>query len=132
MSLNLRSISLFFLGFVTTSMAAEHTKDSVATIKKNLEEKKAVILDVREQDEWDAGHLSQAKLVPLSKLSDEAATKKALEGVDKKTIVYCHCRAGRRALTAAEALQKMGFDVRPLKQGFDELVKEGFPKAEAK
>lgn len=109
--------------------AQEHTKDSIATIKKNLAENKAVLVDVREKDEWDAGHLDKAVLVPLSKLKEGADPKSLAKDLDPKKIVYCHCRAGRRAVTAAEILRKQGYDVRPLKQGYEELVEAGLPAA---
>jgi phage shock protein E len=107
-----------------------HTKDSLATVKENVKSGKAVIVDVREQDEWDAGHLKGAILMPQSKLKDEALAAELAKKLDKSKVVYTHCRAGRRALACGEILKKQGFDVRPLKAGFDELVKEGFEKAE--
>ena len=110
-------------------MAQEHTKDTVATVKENVAAKKAVILDVREKSEWDAGHLAAASLLPLSKIKEGADLKSALKDLKPGTIVYCHCRAGRRALEAADALKKQGFDARALKPGFEELVKEGLEKA---
>ena len=36
------------------------------------------------------------------------------------------------ALTAADLLKKQGYDVRPLKDGYKDLLKAGFPKAEKK
>jgi phage shock protein E len=107
----------------------EHTMDSLETVKKNLDEKKAVLLDVREKKEWDEGHLQQAVLVPLSKLKEGTDPKTLLKDLDPKTIVYCHCRAGARAVTAAEILKKKGYDVRPLKPGYEELLKGGLPKS---
>lgn len=112
--------------------AQEHTKDSLDTVKSNLINKKAVLLDVREKDEWEAGHLDAALLLPLSQLKEGKELKSALKNTDSKPIVYCHCRAGRRALTAADILRKQGYDVRPLKQGCDELAKAGFAKSESK
>lgn len=106
-----------------------HTKDSLETVKKNLKEGKALLLDVREQDEWDEGHLAQARLLPLSKLEEIKDPQAVVKGNDAKKIIYCHCRAGRRALAAAELLQKLGFEARPLKPGFDELVAGGLEKA---
>src|SRR5690349_14355708 len=81
--------------------AAEHTKDPLDTVKKSIADGKAVLVDVREQGEWDDGHLKDAKSLPLSKLKagDEAAK---IIGKDK--IVYCHCAAGVRSLKAADAL----------------------------
>ena len=107
-----------------------HTKDSFDTVKENLKAGKAVIVDVREQEEWDAGHLKGAVLMPQSKLKVEAEAAELAKKLDKSKVVYTHCRAGRRALVCGEILKKQGFDVRPLKAGFDELVGAGFEKAD--
>jgi phage shock protein E len=126
-------LGLILLVTFVTGLSAEdkveHTKDSLETVKKNLQENKAVLLDVREKDEWDEGHLEQAALVPLSKLKEGTDPTTLAKDLDKKKIVYCHCKAGRRAITAAEMLKKMGYEVRPLKQGYDELLKGGLPKS---
>ena len=69
-------------------------------------------------------------LVPLSKLKEESESKDFVEQLapilppDK--IIYCHCQAGGRALVATSILQKMGYDVRPLKAGYADLLKAGF------
>ena len=108
--------------------AAEHTKETPAEVKKALEQKKAILLDVREQSEWDEGHLKDAQLLPLSKLK-KGDSKELTKDLPKDKVIYCHCRAGTRALQAAELLQKLGYDVRPLKQGYKDLLEAGFPKA---
>lgn len=105
--------------------AAEHTNDTLKQVKQRLQNKTAILLDVREQAEWDAGHLKDASLVPLSKIKKGTDPKVA----SKDVIIYCHCRSGRRVLSAADILQKRGFDVRPLKAGFADLLKAGFQKA---
>ena len=107
----------------------EHTKDSLETVKKNVKEGKAVIVDVREQDEWDAGHLAGAILMPSSKLKVEKDLAELVKKLDKDTVIYTHCRAGRRAAACGEILRKQGFDVRALKPGYEELIKAGFEKA---
>jgi len=109
--------------------AAEHTKDSLETVKSRLKDKSAVLVDVREQKEWDEGHLQDASLIPLSKLKVEKEAEKVTKDLSKKKIVYCHCGAGVRALTAADILKKQGYDVRPLKAGYKDLLDAGFPKA---
>lgn len=110
-----------------------HTKDSLATVKKNLADKKAVLIDVREKREWDSSHLKGATLIPLSRLrktaKDAEAAKRLTKGLPKKKIIYCHCASGFRVLSAAPLLRKLGFTVRPLAAGYDDLVKAGFPKA---
>jgi rhodanese-related sulfurtransferase len=107
----------------------EHTKDSLETVKKNVAEGKAVIVDVREPNEWKEGHLAGAILMPQSKLKVESELAELVKKLDKGKIVYTHCRAGRRALACGEILKKQGFDVRPLKPGYEELIQAGFEKA---
>lgn len=106
-----------------------HTVDSLEFVKQQIEGNAAVLIDVREQDEWDAGHLAHAQLIPLSKVRggslDEVV---AALPVDKP--VYLHCRSGGRVLTCAELLKSKGLDVRPLKAGYESLVSAGFSKAE--
>ena len=106
----------------------DHTKDSLDTVKAALAKKDAVLVDVREQSEWDQGHLEGAVLLPLSWLKGESGDKMS-EKLPVGKVIYLHCRSGRRVLTAAPLLKKAGFDVRPLKAGFDELKDAGFPVA---
>ena len=119
---------------VNRARAIEHTKDSHAKVKKNIADKKALIVDVRELGEWKRGHLKGALLVPLSELREKSEQddylKELFKKLPKKKIVYTHCRAGVRALTAGKLLKSLGYDVRPLKAGFSELLEAGFPKAE--
>lgn len=104
-------------------------KDALPVIKENLAGKKAILLDVREQQEWNDGHLATAKLLPLSKLKSGASPKEVAGDPAKGTIVYCHCKAGKRAMEAAALLRKMGYDARPVAEGYDALLKNGFEKA---
>jgi rhodanese-related sulfurtransferase len=125
------------IGLVLSSAAAcaaEHTKDSLDTVKKNLAAKKAVLIDVREAVEWKRGHLQEAQLVPLSELkragSDASIKQKLEKTLPKQAIIYCHCGSGVRVLSAADILGKLGYDIRPLAAGFDDLRDAGFPAAE--
>jgi rhodanese-related sulfurtransferase len=118
------------LTFVTgVCIAVEHTKDTPADVKKALENKSAILIDVREQGEWDEGHLKDARLVPLSKLKKDDV-KEVVKDLPKDKVLYCHCRSGVRSLQAAEILQKLGYSVKPLKPGYKDLLDAGFPKAE--
>ncbi|MBM4002351.1 MAG: rhodanese-like domain-containing protein [Planctomycetes bacterium] len=122
-------LALTTLLFPSYGLAVDHTKDPLAEVKQRVQEKKAILLDVREQKEWDEGHLKDAVLLPLSKIQSGTELKDAVKDLKKDTLIYCHCRAGRRALTAAEQLIKQGYDVRALKPGYEELLKAGFDKA---
>lgn len=112
---------------------SNHTADSVADVRRLLADGTAKLIDVREEGEWDAGHLAAADLVPLSMLrslpADQLDTKLTSE-LPKDKIIYCHCRSGGRVLAAAPILEELGYDVRPLALGYSALVEEGFEKAE--
>lgn len=105
--------------------AAEHTTDTLETVQENTAEKTAVLVDVRESNEWATAHVKGAFFLPLAQLkeADQAAVLKKLP---KDKVVYTYCRAGVRSLKAAEHLEKWGYEVRPLKAGYEELVKFGF------
>ena len=107
-----------------------HTKDTLDTVKENVKAGKAVIVDVREQTEWDEAHLKAAIHVPKSKLDVPTEVEALLKKVPKDKVIYTHCRAGRRALACGEILKKHGYDVRPLKPGTQELLEAGLEKAE--
>jgi phage shock protein E len=122
--------TLAVLATASALLAAEHTRDSLDAVKKAVAEQKAVLVDVRERQEWEAGHLRDARLLPLSDLSagvDAAALGRYLP---RDKAVYCHCAVGGRSLEAADILRKFGYDVRPLKQGYQTLLRAGFPRAE--
>lgn len=131
----LRSLILAVVGASVLSAVTfgqeKHTTDSLDTVKKNLADGKAILIDVREKSEWDAGRLKLAKLLPSSLFTDPATHKELAEkNLDKSKIVYTHCRAGGRAARCGEYLKALGYDVRPLKPGYEELAKAGFEKAE--
>lgn len=114
------------------ALAAEHTKDALPTVKQKIDRKQAVLIDVREKREWDSGHIDGAILLPLSRLQGRSPDemKKILEeNVPKGRVIYTHCKVGVRALTAGNLMQNLGYDVRPLKPGYEDLLNAGFPKA---
>ncbi len=108
--------------------AAEHTTDGLDTVKKAVADGKAVLVDVREADEWKDGHLKDAKHVALSDLKAGVPDEKLKKTLPAGSIVYLHCGSGKRCLVAADILKKQGYDVRPLKDGYQALLKNGFPQ----
>lgn len=64
-----------------------------------------VIIDVRRQDEYDAGHIPGAILIPNESIDNERP--KELPDLDQIILVYC--RSGRRSKEASEKLAKMGY-----------------------
>lgn len=124
----LGAVLLGTIGSQSVMRAAEHTKDSADTVKKALAADEAVLIDVRELSEWNDGHLKDARSLPLSVL--KSASKAEVEKViPKGKVVYCHCASGIRTLKAADILKKLGYDIRPLKPGYQDLLKAGFSPA---
>jgi rhodanese-related sulfurtransferase len=109
--------------------AADHTKDTTDVVKKAVADDKAVLLDVREKSEWEDGHLKDAKLLPLSVVKAGVKAEDVAKIIPKDKVVYLHCGSGVRCLKAADELKKLGYDVRPLKPGYADLVKAGFAPA---
>ena len=64
-----------------------------------------IILDVREQDEFDEGHIAGAILIPYTEIKNKSA--EMLPNKDAQILVYC--RSGRRSKIAAESLSKLGY-----------------------
>ena len=75
----------------------------------------AVIVDVREKDEWDDEHIPDAVHMSRGMLELEIEDKFP----DRNTTIICHCGGGGRSALAAESLQKMGYkNVRSMAGGF--------------
>ena len=64
-----------------------------------------VILDVREQEEYDAGHIPGAILIPYTQIKEKANEMLP----DKNQLILVYCRSGRRSKIAAEALVELGY-----------------------
>ena len=117
---------------------AEHTRFEklVADAKKHITEispqeaaaktksSDAVIVDVREKDEWDESHIPDA--VHMSRGTVELEVEEKFP--DRNTTIICHCGGGGRSALAAESLQKMGYkNVRSMAGGFKAWKAAGLP-----
>jgi sulfur-carrier protein adenylyltransferase/sulfurtransferase len=85
------------------------------TVSEIAESEKVTLVDVREGDEWRAGHLPDAVHVSRSWLEMQAESK--LPDKDAPLIVYC--AGGNRSALATETLKSMGYtNVRHMSGGF--------------
>ena len=83
-----------------------------------------VLIDVREDREWDRGHLPGAR--HLGKGVIERDIEKAIP--DRAATIVCYCGGGFRSALVADNLQKMGYtDVRSLAGGFRGWNEAGLP-----
>jgi phage shock protein E len=86
-------------------------------VRAEIERGEAILIDVREQSEWDESHLRHAQLIPLSLFE----TEEAFFNLPNDKIIYTHCRLGRRAARAAELMKDQFPLVKALPFTFDEL-----------
>src|SRR6476661_312977 len=91
------------------------TKDSLETVKKNVADGKAVLVDVRSEEEWRKGTIDGAIFVPVTSLRKGGDPKALAKMLPKKKILYTYCVVGMRARAAAFELEKQGYTVRALK-----------------
>lgn len=87
----------------------------------------AVLLDVREPDEWAAGHASPAKHLPLGQIDQVTGVIPATAD----TTVVAVCRSGARSMRAAEALAEAGYQVRNLQGGMKAWAAAGLEVLDA-
>jgi rhodanese-related sulfurtransferase len=74
-------------------------------INRLKQDKLLEIIDVREPEEWESGHIPTAKHIPLGELAERMSELQP----DKETILVC--RSGRRSTMACEYLSQLGYHV---------------------
>jgi len=77
-----------------------------ARAKQMMDEQSVLVLDVREQEEYDSGHIPGAVLLPVGSIDADTA---AAVIPQKDTVVLVYCRSGNRSKTAAAALADLGY-----------------------
>jgi rhodanese-related sulfurtransferase len=109
--------------FVGNRLRGIREADSAAALQL-INHKEAIVLDVREADEFKSGRLLNAKHIPLGKLRDRIGE---LERYREKPIVVV-CRSGNRSATACSLLGREGFaQVYNLSGGMMAWQKAGLP-----
>lgn len=74
--------------------------------KEMMDSQEVIILDVREQDEYDSGHIPGAVLLPVGSINETTAAEVI---PDKDSTVLVYCRSGNRSKTASSALAELGY-----------------------
>ncbi|MFJ1975513.1 rhodanese-like domain-containing protein [Streptomyces sp. NPDC087903] len=99
------------------------TRVTAAQARQRATDGDAVLLDVREQVEWKAGHAPGAVHVPLSRLVAGKALPAAAEG--RPLVVIC--RSGHRSQQAAKLLNERGAEAVDVKGGLNAWASAGLP-----
>ena len=74
--------------------------------KEMMDTQEVIVLDVREQSEYDSGHIPGAVLLPVGSIDEETAAAVIPE---KDSTVLVYCRSGNRSKTASSTLAGLGY-----------------------
>ena len=101
-------ISLLFLlaGCSGTETDRSYKQITQEKAKEMMDTQDVIVLDVREQDEYDSGHIPGAVLLPVGTIDEDTAGKVIPE---KDSTVLVYCRSGNRSKTASDTLVKLGY-----------------------
>lgn len=89
-----------------SSSEDDYQQISQEEAKEMMDTQDVIILDVREQDEYDSGHIPGAVLLPVGTIDEETAAEVIPE---KDSTVLVYCRSGNRSKTASSALAELGY-----------------------
>ena len=107
-----KTILLILIFMMTLGICAEKTlktfkmvsmAEGIEIAKKNPD---AIIVDVRRDDEYKAGHIPGAVLLTMETITEETAAKVL---PDKNQMILIYCRSGRRSKIAAQSLLDLGY-----------------------
>ena len=111
---------LIAFSFLLSACNATYKNVSVQDLA-NAKETNRIILDVREIDEYESGHVVDTLLIPLGELALRTSE------LSKDVPLYVICRSGNRSKQASEILIKAGFkDVRNVEGGIVAWQDAGF------
>ena len=74
--------------------------------REMMDSQEVIVLDVREQHEYDSGHIPGAVLLPVGIITKDTAAA-VIDDLDAVVLVYC--RSGNRSKTASQALADLGY-----------------------
>ena len=88
---------------------------------RRMADEGALLLDVREIEEWVAGHAPDATHIPMSARSDRASE------IPRDRVVVCVCRVGGRSAAVTDALAQAGWEAVNLAGGMEAWAAAGLP-----
>jgi molybdopterin/thiamine biosynthesis adenylyltransferase/rhodanese-related sulfurtransferase len=107
----------------------QQVRDEIAEVdatraRELIDSGEVFLVDVREQNEWDEGHIAGAVHIPRGNL--ESRIERAAPDPSRQILIYC--AAGNRSVFATRTLEELGYtDVASLAGGFTDWKRNGFP-----
>lgn len=100
------SVAMLLSGCGETTQENHYQQISQEQAKEMMDTQEVIILDVREQDEYERGHIPNAQLLPVNLITETTASDIIPE---KDSIVLVYCRSGNRSKTASQTLADIGY-----------------------
>lgn len=100
------SLLLLLAGCGGNSADGSYQQITQEEAKEMMDTQEVIILDVREQDEYDSGYIPGAVLLPVGTI-DETTAAEVIPEKDSTVLVYC--RSGNRSKTASSILAELGY-----------------------
>ena len=97
---------LLMAGCGKTTVENQYQQISQEEAKNMMDTQEVIVLDVREQSEFDADHIPEAVLLPVGTITEATAAAVIPE---KDSVVLVYCRSGNRSKTASQALVDLGY-----------------------
>ncbi|MBM3350507.1 MAG: rhodanese-like domain-containing protein [Betaproteobacteria bacterium] len=124
-TVSLALIGSVFLSACSSELASVSPRQAASMVAS----KEAIILDVRELDEWQAQHITGAIHIPLAQVEQRLSELAQY----KHSSVIVQCRSGKRSAKAAIKLQMAGFtQVYNLTGGINAWVSDGLQTAQTR
>jgi len=122
---------LTFVAIVAiVSSALSLQAEDLQKLKKAIKKGDAVLLDVREKDEWDNAHLEHTVFASFTMLSQDGEAKKLVDRYKQKNPkikIYCFSEHGKRAKIAAARLKELiKADAAALSESYTTIRNAGF------
>ncbi len=100
------SLLLLFTGCGGRAADNSYQQITQEEAKEMMDTQEVIVLDVREQNEYDSGHIPGAVLLPVGTIDEDTAAAVIPE---KDSTVLVYCRSGNRSKTASSALAELGY-----------------------
>lgn len=97
---------ILLAGCGSGTSAASYLQITQEQAKTMMDTQETIVLDVREQDEYDASHIPNAVLLPVGSITEETASAVIPA---KDTVVLVYCRSGNRSKTASQSFAELGY-----------------------
>lgn len=102
----LSSLLLLLTGCSGGTSDGSYEQITQEAAKEMMDTQEVIVLDVREQSEYDSGHITGAVLLPVGSIDEETAAAVIPE---KDSTVLVYCRSGNRSKTASSTLAGLGY-----------------------